>query len=198
MTIDLFVALTTFAFVAAVTPGPNNVMLMASGLNFGFRRTLEPLFGVVFGFVLMIVVVGLGLGPVFARYPQILTALKWLGGAYMLWLAWKIATSGPAGEGQSDAKPISFLQAALLQWVNPKGWVAMVTAIATYSLPSNFVTSVFLIALVFGTVSIPSVGLWAMFGSAMKHLLNDPRYYKVFNITMAVLLVLSLAPILYH
>src|SRR5207237_9643922 len=100
MSIDLFVALTTFAFVAAVTPGPNNVMVMAQGLNFGFRRTLAPLFGVIFGFMFMIVVAGLGLGPLFQRFPVVLRMLMWVGGAYMLWLAWKIANSGPMGEGK--------------------------------------------------------------------------------------------------
>ena len=198
MTLDLFVALTTFAFVAAVTPGPNNVMLMASGLNFGFRRTLPPLLGVVFGLMLMIVLVGLGLGPVFNRFPQVLTALKWAGGAYMLWLAWKIATSGPAGEGKGKGKPVSFIQAALLQWVNPKGWVAMVTAITAYSVPTNYIASVLIIAMVLGAVSLPSVSLWALFGSGLKHLLNDPGYYRAFNIVMALLLAASLAPIVYH
>ena len=146
MTPDLFAALVIFAFVAAATPGPNNLMLLASGVNFGFRRTVPHMFGIVFGFTLMVAIVGVGLGPLFARYPQIYTGLRWVGGLYMLWLAWKIANSGPVGHEKSARQPMTFIKAVLFQWVNPKGWAMMVSAIATYTLPHNYVWSVLLVA----------------------------------------------------
>jgi len=198
MTTDLFLALVTFAFVSSITPGPNNLMLLASGVNFGFKRTIPHMLGIGIGFTIMIVVVGFGLGAAFETYPVIYTALRVVGGLYMLWLAWKIATSGPVGEGRSSGTPLTFLQAALFQWVNPKAWVMGVTAIATYTLTANYFWSVLVVALVFGAVNLPCVSSWALFGTALKHVLNNPRILRAFNISMAVLLVLSLAPLLYH
>jgi len=198
MTIDLFVALVTFAFVSSITPGPNNLMLLASGVNFGFRRTIPHMLGIGVGFSFMIVVIGLGLGKLFELYPVIYAMLRAVGGLYMLWLAWKIANSGPVGEGRSAGKPFSFIQAALFQWVNPKAWFMGVTAIATYTVPGNYVWSVLLVGFAFGAVNLPSVSTWALFGTALRHVLNDQRVLRVFNVTMAVLLVASLAPMLYH
>ncbi len=198
MPIDLFVALLGFAFVSSITPGPNNLMLLASGVNFGFRRTIPHMLGIGIGFTLMIVLLGLGLGKLFEIYPVLYTALRVVGGIYMLWLAWKIANSGPVGEGQRSGTPMSFLQAALFQWVNPKAWVMGVTAIAAYTLPSDYLWSVLLVAAVFGTVNLPCVSTWALFGMGLRRVLNDNRVLRIFNITMAVLLVLSLAPLLYH
>ncbi|MGH6855663.1 MAG: LysE family translocator [Aestuariivirga sp.] len=198
MSVDLFVALVIFAFVTSVTPGPNNLMLLASGVNFGFKRTIPHMAGIGIGFTVMVIAVGLGLGKLFEAYPAIYTALRVAGGLYMLWLAWKIANSGPVGEGRSAGTPLSFVQAALFQWVNPKAWVMAVTANATYTLPDNYLWSVLLVGLVFGAVNLPSVSTWALFGTGLKHVLNNPRVLRVFNITMAVLLVASLAPLLYH
>ncbi|HUR44177.1 MAG TPA: LysE family translocator [Aestuariivirga sp.] len=198
MTIDLFLALLVFAFVSSITPGPNNLMLLASGVNFGFRRTVPHMLGIGIGFTIMVIVVGLGLGKLFEVYPAIYTVLRVVGGLYMLWLAWKIANSGPVGEGRSRRTPMSFLQAALFQWVNPKAWVMAVTAIATYTLPNEYLWSVLLVGMVFGAVNLPSVSAWALFGTGLRHVLSNPRVLRVFNITMAVLLVLSLAPLLYH
>ena len=198
MTIDLFIALVTFAFVSSITPGPNNLMLLASGVNFGFRRTIPHMLGIGIGFTFMVIVVGLGLGKLFELYPEIYTGLRVAGGLYMLWLAWKIANSGPVEEGRSRGKPLSFIQAALFQWVNPKAWVMAVTAIATYTLPNEYLWSVLLVGLVFGAVNLPSVSAWALFGTGLRHVLSNPRVLRMFNITMAVLLVLSLAPLLYH
>ena len=198
MSIDLFIALVTFAFASSITPGPNNLMLLASGVHFGFRRTIPHMLGIGIGFTFMVVIVGLGLGKLFEVYPGIYTALRVVGGLYMLWLAWKIANSGPVNEGSSGAAPMTFMQAALFQWVNPKAWVMAVTAIATYTLPGNYLWSVLLVGLVFGTVNLPSVSTWALFGTGLKHVLDDRRVLRAFNITMAALLVASLAPLLYH
>lgn len=198
MSIDLFLLLAAFAFVTSVTPGPNNLMLLASGVNFGFRRSIPHMLGIGSGFTLMVVLVGLGLGRIFAAYPLTYAGLRYVGGAYMLWLAWKIAKSGPAGEGKSAGVPMTFAQAALFQWVNPKAWVMAVTAIATYTEPANYVWSVLLVGLVFGAVNVPSISSWTLFGTALKHVLNEPRYLRSFNVTMAVLLIASLAPLIYH
>lgn len=198
MPTDLFFALVVFAFVSSITPGPNNLMLLASGVNFGFRRTIPHMLGIGIGFTVMVILVGLGLGELFELYPAIYTALRIAGGIYMLWLALKIANSGPVGEGRARGTPMSFLQAALFQWVNPKAWVMAVTAIATYTLPNQYLWSVLLVGLVFGAVNLPSVSTWALFGTGLRHVLDNPRVLRVFNIAMALLLVLSLAPLLYH
>lgn len=198
MTVDLFMALLGFAFVSSITPGPNNLMLLASGVNFGFRRTIPHMLGIGIGFTLMIFLLGLGLGKVFELYPVLYKALRIVGGLYVLWLAWKIANSGPVGEGRSRGTPFSFVQAALFQWINPKAWIMAVTAIATYTLPNEYLWSVLLVGLVFGSVNLPCVSTWALFGVGLRRLLNDNRVLRLFNIAMAVLLVLSLAPLLYY
>lgn len=123
MTIDLFLALVVFAFVMSVTPGPNNVMLLAPGLNYGFRRSIPHMLGIILGFSFMVVVMRLGLGQVFERFPVTYEIMRYGGGAYMLWLAWKIANSGPVGEGKTSGSPMTILQAALFQWVNPKAYI---------------------------------------------------------------------------
>lgn len=196
MSFDLILALIGFAFVTSVTPGPNNMMLLASGVNFGFRRTIPHMLGIGIGFTLMVALIGFGLGEVFARVPLIYTALKYVGAGYMLYLAWKIANSGPiSAEGEVKGKPMTFLQAAAFQWVNPKAWVMAVSAISTYTQAEAYVASVLVISFVFGAVNLPSVSSWAAFGVAMRRLLTNPRAVRVFNITMALLLVASLWPI---
>ena len=195
MTADLLIALVGFAFATSATPGPNNVMLLASGVNFGFRRTIPHMLGVGLGFTFMVIVIGLGLAQVFAAYPVIHDVLRYAGGAYMLWLAWKIANSGPIRDGEVRGRPLTFLQAALFQWVNPKAWVMGITATATYTVTSSYIASVFAVGLVFGLVNIPSISAWVLFGAAMRNFLGDPRHLRVFNVTMALLLVVSMAPL---
>ena len=131
---DALIALVLFSFVSSVTPGPNNMMLLASGLNFGFRRTIPHMLGIGIGFTIMVLLIGLGLGQVFVRFPVLYTALKLAGAVYLIWLALKIARSGPISrdEPNSAAEPFTFLQAAAFQWVNPKAWMMAVTAVATY------------------------------------------------------------------
>lgn len=195
MSFDLLLALMGFTIVTSITPGPNNMMLLASGVNFGFSRTIPHMLGISIGFTLMTALVGLGLGEIFQRMPVLYTALKYAGAAYMLWLAWGIAHSGPVGDGDARGKPMTFLQAAAFQWVNPKAWVMAVGAISTYSQPANYTISVLLIAAIFGAVNLPTVSLWAAFGSAMRRFLRDPVIVRWFNYGMALLLVASLWPI---
>lgn len=194
---ELMLALATFCAVTLFTPGPNNLMLMASGLNYGFRRSLPHFWGVNLGFALMVLLVGLGLGKAFELYPLLYTALKHAGAAYLLYLAWEIATAGPVDVGgASRGRPITFLEAAAFQWVNPKGWVMAVGSVSAYAAIAPFPWNMILIAALFGTLGMASSGTWVGFGTALQHVLTDPRHVRVFNVAMALLLVASLWPIL--
>ncbi|MGZ2455665.1 LysE family translocator [Rhizobium sp. IY2] len=196
MPLDTFLALVLFAFTTSITPGPNNMMLFASGVNFGFRRTIPHMFGIGAGFFSLLIGVGLGLGALLHTVPAVYTALKFAGGAYLVWIAWKIASSRSLSEGRSGVEPTSFLSAAAFQWVNPKAWVMAVTAMATYTNPQLYFVSVLIVGLAFAVVNVPSVSTWAGFGSALREWLSDPVRLKWFNISMAVLLVASLWPML--
>ncbi|MEN8893816.1 LysE family translocator [Planktotalea arctica] len=195
MNYDLLLGLILFAFVSSITPGPNNLMLMASGANFGFRRTIPHMLGVGIGFSVMIVLVGAGLIQVFDLYPVLHTALKIVSVLYLLWLAWKIANAAPPeGEAKSDATPFTFIQAALFQWVNPKAWTMALTAIAVYTADQSL-GAVTLVALIFGLVNLPSVSTWTILGQQMARFLTSPARLRLFNWAMAGLLVLSLYPV---
>ncbi|EJL48928.1 putative threonine efflux protein [Rhizobium sp. CF122] len=196
MPLDTFLALVLFAFTTSITPGPNNMMLFASGVNFGFRRTVPHMLGIGAGFFSLLIGVGFGLGALLHTVPALYTTLKFAGGAYLAWIAWTIATSRTLSEGKSGVKPMSFLSAAAFQWVNPKAWVMAVTAMATYTIPDIYLASVLIVGFAFALVNVPSVSTWAGFGSAVRDWLSDPVRLKWFNITMAVLLVLSLWPML--
>ena len=198
MTVDLFLALLLFAFVMFVTPGPNNLMLLASGVNYGFRRSLPHMLGSSSGMAAMVIVTGFGLGQVFERFPVSHDIIRYGGGAYMLWLAWRIATSGPIGEGKTTGAPMTLLEAVLFQWLNPKAWVIAIGAIATYTPGNGNPWPVLLVGLVCGMVNFPSIGLWTMFGTLLRNLLTQPAFLRIFNVSMAVLLVLSLAPLVRH
>jgi threonine/homoserine/homoserine lactone efflux protein len=195
MSTDLILALIVFAFATSITPGPNNLMLLASGVNYGFRASVPHMLGIGIGFMLMLLLVGLGLGRIFETWPMLYAALKYIGAAYMLWLAWKIAHAGPAGEGKSRGSPMTFIEAAAFQWVNPKAWVMCVTAAAVYSVPDWFAGSIALITVVFGLVNLPSVSVWTLFGVGLRSFLNSPRMLSMFNWTMALLLAASLWPL---
>lgn len=196
MNAEILSALAAFAFVSSITPGPNNLMLMASGANFGFRRTIPHLLGVGVGFVFMIVLVGLGLVRVFDTYPQSYQLLKWFSVIYLLYLSWKIATAAPPSRQASVGNPFTFLQAALFQWVNPKAWAMALTAISVYA-PTQSVESVLFVALVFGAINLPSVSSWTLLGQQMQHFLNGARQLRVFNFSMAILLLATLYPVIF-
>lgn len=196
MDYDLFLALSLFAFVSSITPGPNNLMLMASGANFGFRRTIPHMLGVAIGFVVMVLLVGAGLVQVFDAYPVSYGVLKTLSVAYLLWLAWKIANAAPLQGRVSGSQPMSFLQAAGFQWVNPKAWAMALTAISAYT-PSQTLGAIALVGLVFGAINLPSVGSWTVIGQQMSRVLTSPHRMVAFNRVMAALLVASLYPVLW-
>lgn len=194
MPLDTILAFLGFAFASSVTPGPNNMMLVASGVNFGLKRTLWHVAGINVGFPVMLLLSGLGLGQVFARYPAIYTAMKVVGIAYMFWLVWKIANAGPVNEGRQRATPMTFAQAAAFQWVNPKAWAMVVGAIAAYTVPENYILSLVTITLLYALTGTPGSLVWAAFGSAMRNFLKDPVKVRWFNRAMAALLVVSLYP----
>ncbi|MCJ7993287.1 LysE family translocator [Rhizobium cremeum] len=189
-------ALVGFAFATSITPGPNNMMLFASGVNFGFRRTIPHMLGIGVGFLSLLIGVGLGLGALLATIPLLYTGLKIAGGLYLIYIAWKIGTSRTLSDGETAARPMTFLGAAAFQWVNPKAWVMAVTAMSVYIDAENYFWSVMIVGLVFAAVNVPSVSTWAGFGSVLREWLSVPVRLKWFNITMAVLLVASLWPML--
>jgi len=196
MTHELFLALSLFAFVSSITPGPNNLMLMASGANFGFRRTIPHMLGVAVGFVLMILVLGAGLVRVFETYPQSYAVLKGISIVYLLFLAYKIATAVPLRDGRAVGTPMTFVQAASFQWANPKAWAMALTAISAYT-PGHSFGAVLLVGMVFGAINLPSVSSWTFMGQQMARVLTSPSRLKGFNWTMAALLVASLYPVLW-
>ena len=195
MSTEIVTALIAFAFVSSITPGPNNLMLMASGANFGVRRTIPHMLGVSLGHAFMIFLVGAGLMGVFDAYPVAYTILKVVSVAYLLFLAWKIATAAaPRGKSRSGT-PMTFLQAAAFQWVNPKGWAMALTAISVY-LPAPGLEGVALAALVFALTNLPSVSCWAVLGQQAQRVLTNRIRLRAFNYTMGGLLVASLYPVL--
>jgi threonine/homoserine/homoserine lactone efflux protein len=198
MTLDLFTALATFAFVTVITPGPNNLMLMASGTNFGFWRTIPHMLGIGLGFPLMVACVGLGVMQVFDIWPASHTLLKLASVAYLLWLAWKIAHAAPpVAEGaQAGGRPLTFLQSAAFQWVNPKSWSMALSAITLYATGRD-PAAVLWVAGVYVGVSVISTTSWTVLGQQMRRLLKNPARLRLFNRVMAVLLVATLVPVLW-
>lgn len=196
MNTDLFIALALFAFVSSITPGPNNLMLMSSGANFGFRRTIPHMLGVGIGFVVMILLLGLGLIGLFDAYPVTYTVLKVVSIVYLLYLAYKIATAAPVSETADVGKPMTFLQAAAFQWVNPKAWAMALTAISAYT-PSQSFAAVCTVGVVFGLINIPSVGSWTLLGQQLARFLTSRSRLIAFNWCMAGLLIASLYPVIW-
>jgi threonine/homoserine/homoserine lactone efflux protein len=196
MTYEIVLGLIVFSLVSSITPGPNNLMLMASGANFGFRRTLPHMLGVAIGFSLMVLLVGVGLVQVFDAFPTSYQLLKVVSVAYLLYLAWKIGTAAPSqGNTEAGGRPFSFVQAALFQWVNPKAWTMALTAVSVYS-PSQNIAAIAFVAAVFGAINLPCISLWTTLGLQLQNLLTSPTRLRAFNITMALLLVTSLYPVL--
>ncbi len=197
MTTSLLLALAAFALVSSITPGPNNLMLLASGINFGFRRTLPHMLGVAVGFALMVAIVGAATATVVALVPGLLGIVKWVSVAYLLYLAWKIATAPPpSADGRVRARPMTFLQAAAFQWVNPKAWTMALTAASAYLPAGSRWLGVLVLAAVFGAINLPSVGAWAALGTSLRRFLADPVRLRWFNIAAALTLVATLYPVL--
>jgi len=195
--VETLVPYILYCIAMSGTPGPNNVMVMASGVNYGYRRSLPHIFGINVGFSLMLGLMALGLGAAFLAEPRLQMALKIMGVAYMLWLAWKIATAGGIAEGKAGGRPMTFLEGAAFQWVNVKAWFMVMGAISVYApagLPplekALYLGGIMLIA------GSPPTHIWTLFGVGIRRFLQNPKALRAFNITMALLLVLSLFPML--
>ncbi len=195
MIYDFMLPLVAFVFVASVTPGPNNLMLLASGANFGFQRSLPHMLGISLGHALMVFLVGIGLAQIFELYPVSKTVLKVASVAYMLYLAWKIANASAPGEAGNKGRPFTFMQAAAFQWVNPKGWAAALTAVTVYA-PNQQLAVVVTVAIIFCLMNLLSVTVWTVLGQQMQRFLTSKKRLRVFNISMALLLVGSLQSVL--
>jgi threonine/homoserine/homoserine lactone efflux protein len=193
---DSFIGLIVFAFVTSVTPGPNNMMLLASGVNFGLKRTWPHIFGIAFGVSTLLLAMALGLGTLFVLFPPLNTVLKFIGAAYMIWLAWKIATSGGPREGKGNAKPFGFFEAMAFQWVNPKAWVMALGAVSGYFNADRPLISGAVLLVTFWFTGVFSIIPWAAFGQAMQRFLADATRLKWFNYAMGAGLIASLWPML--
>ncbi len=189
----IIVSLITFAFATCITPGPNNIMLTASGANFGFLRTIPHIFGIVCGLIVLMGTVALGLNIVFSCFPKLQIILKGLGAVYLLYLAWRIATSKKDTDDNKPEKPITFLEAFIFQFLNPKALMMAVTAMSTFTLSDgkNYLFSTLIVLLVFLVISIPSISIWAGFGTAIRYRLKTDRSIKVFNYSLGGLTACS-------
>ena len=196
-----------FIIAMVATPGPNNLMLMAAGANFGFRRSLPHLLGISVGCQILLLAIALGLGQLFETYPQVVTVLRAAGSLFLLCMAWQLVRPAAGqgegqGQGQSGAgaakevKPLTFWQAALFQWINPKAWMMTITAVATFANPAQFVVSTLIIGVLFLVLGFPLISAWNVGGAALKHWLQQGRRLVRFNRVMAVLLIGSLYPLL--
>lgn len=198
MAVEAAVALVGFAFVMSISPGPSNFLLLASGANFGFARSVPLVLGISAGFLTMVFFVGIGLGQVLERIPVLYTALRFICGAYLLWLAFNIGKSRSLGSAHSEeiVAPITFLRGALFQVVNPKAWAVALIVTVSYTEPVRFLASLVTMILVFAVVNIPAISVWALSGAALRRTLSKGRRIAVFNIAMALLLVGSMIPVL--
>lgn len=189
MNLSILLPYLVFCILMTGTPGPNNAMALASGVSVGYRRTFPLISGIAIGVGLQLFAVGLGLGAIFTTYPPLHTALKIAGSLYLLWLAWKIATSGPVRPDDSGRPPIGFFGGMAFQWVNPKAWAMTTGAIATYVPPEDYVLNVVIASAIIIPVGIVGVSAWAAGGTALRRLLVRPNWARAFNLTVALLLV---------
>ncbi|WP_374352124.1 LysE family translocator [Chitinimonas sp.] len=189
-------SLALFAGVSSITPGPNNLMLLASGVNFGWKRTVPHILGISTGFALLLFAVGMGLGSLFVRWHWLQSLLHWGSMAYLIYLAWQIAGAGAVGEVSGQARPMRWRDAALFQWVNPKCWIMALGAFSAYVPAGAGWMAILLATLVFAAINLPCVSCWALLGNRLRKLLSDPVRRRRFNWLMAALLLASLYPVL--
>jgi len=193
--------LTSLPFLASMgfTPGPNNILVASSGVNFGFRATLPHILGVTFGYPAMLFIVGLGLARVFIALPQTHVVLKYICIVYLLYLAWRIATASAATASRKIAKPLTFMQAAAFQWVNGKGWVVALSAVTTYTVVnSTLLLQVIALSTIALLITLGSVCTWTLFGAVLRRYLHTERRRRGFNYAMAALLVASIIPVFWE
>jgi len=194
LNLEYYFSLCLFTFVAGITPGPNNMMLMTSGLNHGIRKSIPHYLGICVGFPVMVAAIGFGMGAVFSKYPSIDIYLKISGITYLAYLAWKIANAGNQNAAQNTKEPFSFIQAAAFQWLNPKAWAIAIGALAAFTAKENFTASVLTVIFVYLVMGFICMGFWLKLGQSLKIFLHTRNRVQFFNITMAVLLVMSVIP----
>lgn len=194
---ELYLAVFIFGLSAGITPGPNNIILMTSGMNFGIKKSIPHVLGVTFGFPIMVILIGLGFSIVFEQYPILHEVIKVLGVVYLLYLSWLIASASPDTLEGEKSKPFTFLQAALFQWVNPKAWVVATSSISAYTvLNDNIYWQILMIAGVFFFAALFTASTWLVFGKGIKQILQSAKQQRAFNIAMALLLVASVLPVI--
>lgn len=189
------ISIALFAISSSVTPGPNNILVMTSGLNFGVRKSVPLLTGICIGFTVMLLVVGLGFGRLFTLYPQLSLTIKIIGTLYLFYLAWLIAKNSSVDNGDQQVRPLGFLKGVVFQWVNAKAWVVAIGAISTFTtIGEQYTTQNVTVATTFFFVSFPCVGVWLLFGSFLQQKLKNDNFLRWFNISMSLLLLLSIFP----
>ncbi len=199
-TLTIIISIATFAFSTVMTPGPNNIMLLSSGLTFGFKRTLAHMFGIILGFPAMVLIIGFGLGTLFEQFPVIFKFLKITGILYLIWMSYKIANNKSTYDcnTKSNSKPFTLIQGAMFQWVNPKAWIMAITAISIFvRSDENSTYQVLIIAFIYFLVSFISTSTWTLGGVVIKKFIKNEKIVQRFNIFMAFLLVLSVLPIIF-
>jgi threonine/homoserine/homoserine lactone efflux protein len=198
-TIKILLSIVTFAATMLFTPGPNNIMLLSSGLTFGYKKTISHIFGVALGFAFMVVVVGLGLKNIFEQFPTIFTILKFASILYLFYLAYKIAISSGGFSTKTTIKPFSFFQAVIFQWVNPKAWIIAISSISIFvNSIENSTIQISILAFIFGVVGIISANSWTLGGVALKKIIKNKKHIHYFNILMAILLVFSVLMVVFE
>lgn len=196
MSNPLLIAFIVFAAVMYFTPGPNNIMVLSSGLTYGFRPTVPHIAGITFGCAFMVAAVGIGFGAIFVAYPILQTILKFAGAAYLVYLAAMIALSEPVTPGRDDGRrPMTFWGAVLFQWVNVKGWVMVIGTITAYAGIARFPWNIAIQVVLCLLLGVVSTSIWTLSGSSLRSLLTSPRAVRAFNVVMAALLLVSLLPV---
>ncbi len=200
-TIAMILSIATFTLSTSISPGPNNIMLLSSGLTFGYKRTIPHMAGVFLGFPLMVLIVGLGMGALFEKFPIVLTILKGVGILYLFWMAYKIANNSSSYdvEENTESKPFSFMQAAMFQWVNPKAWIMAITSISIFVTSNeNGLFQIIIISLIYFLSGCVSCNTWAFGGTVLKKFIKSEKSVQRLNIAMAILLVASVIPIIFE
>lgn len=199
LNVEYYLSLLLFCVSSSITPGPNNLMMLMSGINFGVKRSLPHYFGILLGFSAMVFLVGMGLAGVFAKFPVLHQIIKYIGAIYMLYLAYQIIRSSSSlKEVKSAHRPLSFFKAVLFQWVNPKAWVMAIGAVSAFTVITlPMVSQVIIISLIYFLVGVPCIAFWLFGGVAVRRYLNNPRYLQIFNVTMGILLIASIILMLF-
>jgi len=193
--VAMIVSIATFTLSTVLTPGPNNIMLLSSGLTFGYKKTLPHILGIIFGFPFMVILVGLGMGVVFENYPFLFQIVKVIGILYLFWLAYKIANSADNYDTTIKSKPLTFLEAAAFQWLNPKGWIMAITSVSVFVTSSqNYFMQVVFVSFIYFLSGMISTNSWTLGGVLLKKFIKSEKSIGIFNKLMALLLVLSIIP----